>query len=267
MNSTPQFVDRPILQRHGSRLHSLSVTKRRYVFLTLLIVVMTVGAQFIGEWFRATIIGVLAVSGIVLTIWHERWKRRIVEFLATREPEDQDALLVWDEGWQDRPEILERLGRRGPRVPLRGEREIFGYAPHHATMARFSTAMGILIVIAALGNAVLALPPEPSERVALLALVVGFGAMTLLMPWQIRLATSQLEITDNAITVIGADGRREVTAWSDIAAAKDSRLASALILRTMAGRRIWIGHVIEGYGRLANLIATRLPEHLAWRSV
>jgi len=241
------------------------MSKRGYVAVIVMVFIMTIGARLLGEWFRVGVLVTLGLLVLIATIRYERLKSRITHFLSEQPPGDQDAILVWDEGWEDRPEILARLGRQGPRVPLRGGRELFAYAPHHVTAAVWSMAGGAAITAFAAGMAIFSPPNDPSEWPYLVALLIGFGAMTAFMPWQIRIARSRIEVTDQAIASLAPDDARTAWAWSEIVSAKTSWLGSSLVLRTSGGRRIWIGHSIDGYGRLANLIATRIPEGVAWR--
>jgi hypothetical protein len=241
------------------------MSKRGYVTVIAMVVVMTIGARLLGEWFRVAVFVALGLLGLVATIRYERVKSRITDFLSEQPPEEQDAILVWDEAWEDRPEILARLGRQGPRVPLRGGREVFAYAPHHVTAAFWSMIVGAALTAFAAGMAIFAPPNDPSEWPYLIALLIGFGAMTAFMPWQIRIARGRIEVTEEAIASLAPDGARTAWSWSEIVSAKTSWLGSSLVLRTLGGRRIWIGHSIDGYGRLANLIATRIPEGVVWR--
>lgn len=223
------------------------------------------GRQFVGDWVLIAVLGAMALAGIALTAWIEYRKSRITQFLATQPADDQDARLVWLEDWADRPEIEDNLDRRGPRVPLRGEREHFRHAPHHLTVLRWTFVGTAALVIILLCVAVLP-PTDLSEWPYLVALVIGFGASLAYLPTQLRRYAECVEVTDSALAVIRANGRRDEIPWDSIQSVRTSALSSMLVVHS-AALTIRIPHVILGYGRLANLIASRLPSNVAWRAV
>jgi hypothetical protein len=242
------------------------MSKKAWITFFLLLCAIQLGSLFIGEWVALASIVVMALGGIVLTVHDERLKRRISRFLGALEESDQDALLVWDEGWDARPEIVARLGRRGPPVPLRGAQEEFTYASHHATMARVGLLSGVMVACMLSALAIFEMPVDRWERILLFVMIAVMTGIALSMPWQIRIATSRVVITDDTVTVVDRRGRGVSIPWAHIVDAKDSAINHMLRLRTVDGRRIWVGHFIDRYGRLANLIESRLPEHVAWRA-
>jgi hypothetical protein len=242
------------------------MSKRGYFGLVVLVLAGTLGAQLIGEWVRTTLLVALGVAGLTLTAYTEWRKHRITRFLAALPPEDQDALLVYDEGWRDRPEVLAALGRRGPRVPLRAERERFRYAPHHARYVRWTWWGTIALEGVLVCTALFARPQDAAERLSLGALLVGFGGSLAYLPFEIRRFRSEVVVTDAGLSVVHPDGSSQRLSWAAVRDARDSRLSSSLVLRG-PGVRIRIGYEISGYGRLANLIATRLPEGITLRAV
>jgi hypothetical protein len=242
------------------------VSKRGYWFLVVLVAGMTLGAHLVGEWVRIAVVVAIVVAGIALTAWTERFKWKFTQFLADKSPEEQDARLVWAESWADRPEILANLDRQGPRVPLRTERERFEHAPHHVTVMRWTFA-GTALLVAIFAYVGVAHPPTArDEQVYLILLIVGFGASLTYLPGQIRRYGEQIEVTDAALEVVRSNGRREAMPWASIRDVRNSSFNKLLVIRSTE-TTVRIPHVIEGYGRLANLIATRLPPSVPWRVV
>jgi hypothetical protein len=242
------------------------MSKRGYWFLIAVVTVATLGARFIGEWVRLTMLVGMALVGIGLTSWVEYKKWRITRMLGSKSEDEQDARLVWVEDWADRPEILGNLDRRGPTVPLRSERERFIHAGHHLTVIRWTFWATAVLVLIFVYVAIARPPTDRSEWPYLIALIAGFGASLAYLPSQIRLYSEAIEVTDSALEVIRSNGRRDVIPWATVESVRTSALMSTLVIRASAGV-VRIPHIIGDYGRLANLIATRLPATVAWRSV
>jgi hypothetical protein len=242
------------------------LSKLSYWFLFLLIAVTTLGRQFLGNWVLIVVFGGMAVLGIVVTTLLEYRKARITQLLDRQPPDAQDGSLVWLEDWADRPEIEDRLDRRGPRVALRGDREKFEHETHHLTLCRWTFVLTAALVLGFSYMGLFHPPADPVEWRYLVALIIGFGFSLAYLPSQMRMYAERIEITDEALEVMRSSGRRDVIPWADIQSVHTSAIRSMLVIRS-SGTTVRIPHIIVGYGRLANLIASRLPSGVAWRAV
>ena len=83
------------------------------------------------------------------------------------------------------------------------------------------------------------------------------------MWWMARESTGELEVSEQGITWRVPGRKPKAIAWTEVTAAGRSELARRLVVRA-PGRRIAVSDVLIGYGRLTNLVATRLPQTVTW---
>jgi hypothetical protein len=248
------------------------MTYRQFWATILVVGVVTVGRHVVGPEFAAAYFMVLGAFGLVATLYYAHWKRRLARRLSEWDPNAQDRALVAMEAVSFRPELAEALGRTQPRVPLRGTRERFTYPPEAARTTRWVMRAGLSLsgffALGWLSDVVLGRtrfvgPDTPRFEIA--GLIAAFGAMGLMMWWMARESAGVLEVTDEDLTwrVPGRAPKR--IRWADVTEVRHGELSRRLVVR--AGRRqIAVSDVLVGYGRVINLVATRLPVSARWRA-
>lgn len=246
------------------------MTYRQFWATILVVSVVTVGRHLVGPKFAAAYFIALGVFGVAATVYYAYWKRRLARQLREWHVDAQDRALVALESVPFRPELAEALGRAQPRVPLRGTREDFAYPPDAARTTRWVMrgaiflagffALGWLSDIL-LGRTRFVQADTPVlEAVGLITL---FAAAGFAMWWMARESTGVLEVTDEGLTWRVPGRTPKQLRWGDVTEVRHGELSRRLVVR--AGReKIAVSDVLTGYGRLINLVATRLPVGARW---
>ena len=246
------------------------MTSREFVVIVFVVAVVAVGRRLVGQEFVVAYFVAIGVLGLVGTIANERGRRRVARWLVERGPDAQDRALVNFENAVDRPELASALDRMAPVVPLRGAREVFRYPPDAARTSTW-TMYGSAVIAALAGAGWISDRLTGQTRFygadahwwEPLALVGGFSASAALMWWMARESTGELEVTEQGLTWRVSGRQPRSIAWTEVTAAERSELSRRLVVRARA-RRIAVSDVLIGYGRLVNLVATRLPGTARW---
>jgi hypothetical protein len=246
------------------------VTVREFVFVALVVAVVAIGRHVVGSEFVVMYFVAIGALGLLATVANERGRQRLARWLIERGPDAQDRTLVNLENAVDRPELAMLLDRSAPVVPLRAAAEVFRYPRDAARTSKWTMWLSALIaLIAAAGWIADRLNdrgpfygPE-SQWWEPLALSGGFAASAVFMWWMARESTGELEVSDDGLAWRVPGRKPKVIAWTEVTAAGRSSLARRLVVRA-PGRRIAVSDVLIGYGRLTNLVATRLPRTVTW---
>ena len=245
------------------------MTYRQFWATVLVVSVVTVGRHRAGPEFAAVYFIALGVFGVAATVYYAYWKRRLARQLREWHVDAQDRALVALESVPFRPELADALGRAQPRVPLRGTREDFAYPPDSARTTRWVMrgsnflcgffALGWLSDIL-LGRTRFVGADTPAREAA--GLIAIFAAMGLAMWWMARESTG-VTVTDEGLTWCVQGRIPTLIRWTEITDVRHGELSRRFVVR--AGRqKIAVSDVLTGYGRLINLVATRLPPSARW---
>ena len=221
---------------------------------------LTIGASFVIGYFV-----VMAVLGLLATLAHASFRKRLGRYVKRMSETGQQRTLVLLENTAVRHGLAEDLQLAVPRVPLRGDRESFRYPADSARTARWTMyACGILggfLLLGAVSDLVLHrnafIDPNGKwwEVPCVMALL---AAAAFVMWWSARESRGVLEITDEAL-ILSVPGRamRRI-AWDEVVRAKLGAFPQSIRVWSRT-ERIAASDALIGYGRAINLIATRLP--------
>lgn len=223
-------------------------------------VVLALGTAFFGDRFFLGFFVLVAAIGITITLWSEVILARVARLLRRRSDLAQEQTLLLLEDVAGRADLAARLGRTAPRVPLRAPIEIYRYPPEAERPARW--VMWACAVMAAVMLSLPVLDPRSSWWTAGI-LAAAFCGGTWLMHHYTVAVRSWFEVTDAEIRHRIANGSLRVIAWEDVLEAHHSTLGQTLSVRA-GKRRIVVPNTVEGYGRLVNVVASRLPPAARW---
>lgn len=241
------------------------MTVRQFIAIIVVVAVLNLADHFHGVSGRAGVFIALGVVGLLGAIWYERFRSRLRDGLAALDPEARDNVLVSLENSELRADALTDLDVDPPRVPLRRAVETFAYPPSHTRTMRWTMNLWIFLggflVVGSLSDRVLGTErfmasSEGWWELAGLALLFIAGASS--SWWFMRGTMAIVRVTDEAIELQTPGRRVRRIAWADVTQARLGVLSRQLRIRSH-DERIAVGDTIEGYGRLANIVATRLP--------
>jgi hypothetical protein len=236
------------------------------------VVVVTILGIVFGDNVRLLAISAIALVGLVATILIARRKARIAEALSRESPDAQADVLVLLENLAIRPDLARPLGRPAPRVPLRRCEEIFRYSEQAVRTSRWTMTGCIVIAGLAAAGAMADLLFGTEHFFAQgvpwwepAGLIAFFGGAALFMRWTLRIGRARIHITDDAITLAMVDGSLRRIDWSSVVEVRRSDLARSLTIRSQRDRII-IWDTLDDFGRVVNLVATRMPNDAPWRA-
>lgn len=241
------------------------MSHRRFLVLLLAIAALSIGARLFGDWVRVAALAAIGLLGLWGFVRLEVAKLQFVRaLLGQPEPETRRVLGAL-ENVAVRVELAERLGATAPPVTLRGGRERFVYPDAVRTQARWtmwaSGAFAALVVwLGATSDFA-----STGDLLAWLALAVGFSAGALVMRRWLASTRAVVEATDDALLLRQASGDTLTLPWAGITEVRERSLLQSFTVRGASGR-VTVWDSLEGYGRLVNIVATRVPEGARWRA-
>ena len=235
---------------------------RDFWILVGAMIVLAVGTALYGDRFFLGFFVIFAAIGIAVTLWSEVILTRVTRLLRRRSELAQEQTLLLLEDAAARHDLATRLGRTAPPVPLRAPMEVYRFPAEAVRPVRWVMWMSATM---ALVIAMIPLLDPTASWWEMGGLAVAFAAGAWLMKYQAVAVRSWFEITETEIRHQVFGGTPRVIAWSDVREARHSTLGQALSIRS-AGRNIVVPNTVEGYGRLVNLVASRLPPTARWIS-
>jgi len=224
-----------------------------------------IGRALYGDWVVIGYFLLVGIVGAVAIVLFERRRSRLNRLLSVLPEEVRDSLLVVLENSAIRGIAVADAGLRGPRVPLRGDVEQFSYPSSHARTAAwtmntwiFLSGLFLLGYLSdrALGHERFFSAQDSWWDVASIAMLCVAGVAG---SWWCKCqAEAVVRVTDERL-ILEVPGRRtRSVAWSDVREVHLYSLSRGLKVRG-ADARIAAGSQIVGYGRLLNLVLTRVP--------
>ena len=247
------------------------MTVRQFWAIIILVGVMTAGRHLVGEGFVVAYFAIVGLTGLLVSILYGRERNRLHRELTRLSDEERERALVRLENVPFRPELAAELGRPMPRVPLRGERERFGYPDESLRVSRWIMgACAFMAAFAALGwlsDVVLGRTTfvgRTTPRWEMAALIAMFGGGAALMRWSMRESAGVLEVTDEALSWLAPGRPPRRIPWGEVIEAGRGTISRAFFVRSR-DQRIRFSYLLTDYGRAINLVATRLPPGTPWK--
>lgn len=241
------------------------MSSTRFLALLVAAAALTVGARLLGEWVRVAALVGLGGAGLYGFLRVEVAKLQFVRALRGQPERDTARVLHALENVAERVELAERLGATPPPVALRGGRERFVYPAAARAQAWWtmwaSAALAALVVLLGATTSF----ATTADLLAWLALAAAFAAGALLMRRWLATTHVIVEATDDALRIRHPDGTTEALPWHEITTVREQSLLQSFTVQSPA-TRVTVWQTLGGYGRLVNIVATRVPEGVRWRA-
>ena len=241
------------------------MSQRQFWTVVIVVGVMTLAREFLGNGATVAYFVVVGVFGIIATLAYFRRRRRIVRGLGQMTKEARERTLVLLENNPLRAGLAADLDVDAPLVPLRGVREVFHYPPEAARTGRWTMYgcawLAAFFVLGALSDVVLGTHRFVGAGASWWEIPVlgfGFGGAAAFMWWSVRESQGTLEITDEAMTWIVPGRTPRRIAWREVTEAKLGEFPQSIRVRSQR-ERIGVADTLVDFGRAINLVATRLP--------
>jgi hypothetical protein len=252
-----------VLTLHGTT--DLQMTIRQSIVTLVIVGAFMIGRAIYGDRVVVGYFLLIGIIGAVAIVLLERRRSRLNRLLSVLPEDVRDSLLVVLENSEIRGIAVADAGLRGPRVPLRGDVEQFAYPSSHARTMAWTTNiwsfLGGLFLLGylsdrALGHERFFYARDSWWYVAGIAAMCVAGAAG---SWWCKCeAQAVVRVTDERLTLEVPGRRTRSVAWSDVREVQIHSLSRGLKVRG-ADARIGAGSQIVGYGRLLNLVLTRVP--------
>lgn len=239
------------------------MSHRRFLVLLVALAALTVGARLLGEWVRVAALVAIGAAGLWGFVRVEVAKLQFVRALDGQPERETTRVMHALENVAERVELAERLGAPLPAVTLRGGRERFGYPDavrQQAWWMMWASAAFAALVVALGATTDFA---TTADLLAWLALAAAFAAGALLMRRWLAGTHAVVEVTDDALLLHQAGGRTTTLPWPAVTAVRERSLLQSFTLHA-GGERVTVWQSLDGYGRLVNIAATRVPEGARW---
>lgn len=246
------------------------VSEGLFAVVAVVIIFNFAGAAF-GAAGKIAVFSTLGAVGLVATLSHERRRSRFIDALASMTPEVRHEVLIHLENDPLRAEAVHDLGIVPPPVPLRRPVELFPHRANHVRTVRWTVnlwlVVGGLLTVGALvdwllGPAVLPVTFHSPAEIYGLALMWPVG--TVVSWWLLAQSRSTLRVSEQGLELTCPGRRTRRMAWTEVMSARFDGLPRHLRL-TSATERIVVGDSFQEYGRLLNIIVSRIPSNARTR--
>lgn len=235
----------------------------------LILVVVVSALNLIGVAFGVVGVAVtfaaLAACGLFLAAWNERRRRQLRDALASVDTDTRNDVLVSLENTPLRAELLTDLDVEAPAMPLRSAEEIFRYPVGFEKPMEWSAIGGFalagFIAVGWASDVVLSRETFRSatspwyDTAGLIALLTALGAINW---WHAREMKAVVRLSEEGLVLETPGRRTRRLRWADVERVTYGGLSNRLRLRG-GGESISIGDKIEQFGRLLNLVLSRVP--------
>lgn len=236
-----------------------------FAVVAVVVIIFNVAGAAFGAAGKIAVFSMLGAVGVVVTLSHERRRARFIDALASMSPEVRHEVLIHLENDPLRAEAVHDLGIVPPPVPLRRPVEVFPHRANHVRTVRWTVNLWLLVGgLLTLGAAAHRLlgpgqsPPWFHSPVEVYGLALMWFVGTVVSRWLLAQSRSVLRVSEEGLDLTCPGRRTRRMTWADVVSVRFDGLPRRLRLAS-ATERIVVGDSFQEYGRLLNIIVSRIP--------